>query len=175
MKLNLGCGSNKIAGCINIDANPDVKPDQVLDFRERLPYDDSSVDEVYLFHTIEHIEKKYHVGLFKEIRRVLKSEGIFTLAYPEFKRILENWLTNKNDNRQFWEATIYGRQLYPADYHVSAMDSLELSEVLKVVGFKGVRTYQEAIEDFNSITTCRKGEPMMNYEQVLYNEIFKEN
>ena len=66
LKLNLGSGSNKIDGFINIDLNPDNKPDLVANILEPLPYNDGSIDEIVLFHTIEHIQKRLHYGLHKK-------------------------------------------------------------------------------------------------------------
>jgi predicted SAM-dependent methyltransferase len=168
----LGCGNSHITGAVNVDINPDLKPDKIYDIRDPLPFEDNSFEEVYLFHTIEHIEKKYHLNIFKEIYRVLKSCGLFYMSYPEFKIIAQNWINNKDNNRDFWEATIYGRQLYPSDYHVCILDKSSLYETLKIIGYKNIIFKPEKFEPYNTVMIAEKGKPQKSYELVLYEEIF---
>ena len=61
--LNLGCGANKIPGSVNMDIEPSLEPDVIADFTEPLPFEAAEFDEVYLFHTIEHVQKKFHQGI----------------------------------------------------------------------------------------------------------------
>src|ERR1700685_3625005 len=85
IRLNLGCGSQVIAGYIGIDCEKSAKPDVLLDFTKvPLPYKDCSVEEIVMFHTIEHIPKKFHRFIFQECFRVLKKGGQFLLSYPDF-------------------------------------------------------------------------------------------
>lgn len=170
--LNLGCGSAKITGADNVDINPDTKADLIFDFRCPFPLESALYDEVYLFHVIEHIEKKYHQILFSEIRRVLKDDGTLYVSYPEFSKIVQNWLINKNADRHFWEATIFGRQSWPSDYHVCAMDTTDFKQYLYEHGFDLLSNVPEPIDQFNTICKIVKGEAPIMYEEVVYNEIF---
>jgi len=173
MKLNLGCGSTKLTDVVNVDMSDEVNPDMKFDIRGKFPFENDSVDEVYLFHTIEHIEKRYHSGLFLEINRVLKTGGILLVSYPEFGRILQNWLDNKSGKREFWEATIYGRQLYPGDYHVAAIDKIYLSLKLTEFSFIVEKMLPETGDDFNTIICAVKaGKPEIGYEELVHKEIF---
>ena len=170
--LNLGCGTNKITGATNLDCEESVKPDIVHNFTQSpLPFDDQSFDKVVLFHTIEHIEKKFHKFIFLQINRVLAPDGHLIVSYPEFSKIVQNWLTNFQGKRDFWEATIYGRQLYKSDYHVCAIDSDELKELLEVCGFYDLRFDVEPFDSFNSVARGLCGKPMRTYEEVLYREV----
>src|SRR5216683_2682763 len=102
IRLNLGAGSSRIPGYLSVDVESSVKPDVVCNFtKDRLPYKDNEIQEILFFHTIEHIERKYHKFIFSEI--------------------VQNWLDNKNGQREFWEHTVYGLQRYPSDFHVVAM------------------------------------------------------
>jgi SAM-dependent methyltransferase len=154
LKLNLGCGSTKLEGYVNIDVEPACQPDLVLNFvTERLPYESETVDEVVMFHTIEHIQRHLHVRILSEIHRVLKNGGQVILSYPNFWICAQYWKENYQGQRDFWHATIFGRQLYPADYHVCAMDPTELEILLRDIGFERVRSLPEKTEVYNSITT----------------------
>jgi predicted SAM-dependent methyltransferase len=170
--LNLGCGSAKIDGCINIDSEISCKPDLVLDFTSKpLPFEANSVKQVYFFHTIEHITKRLHRAILSEIHRVLEMNGNFYVSYPEFIKCAENWKANKGGLKPFWEATIFGRQLYASDYHVALMDSFELEGLLREIGFTHIRSVPEEGEEFNTITACRKGEPYIPYERLIASDM----
>jgi len=155
---------------VNIDAEPKVNPDRIINFiTGKLPYKQGTVDEVYLFHTIEHISKKFHLKVFAEIYKALKPNGKFYLAYPEFSRCYLNWKANYQGKRDFWEATMFGRQLYPTDFHVCAMDSYEVERMLKSVGFGATQFKPETRpENHNTIMLAVKnGTPDIPYEEVI--------
>lgn len=86
MKLNLGCGYNKIAGYVNVDHDPKCQPDIVADLEERLPFEDSSVDEIIMFHVLEHLgqDVKTYFAFWKELYRVLKPEGELKITVPHW-------------------------------------------------------------------------------------------
>jgi predicted SAM-dependent methyltransferase len=173
-KLNIGCGSTKIKGCINIDTEKKCKPDLVHNIlKAPLPFKNKYADEIYLFHTIEHIRKMFHRTVLKEIHRVLKPNGVFMVSFPEFLKCVRNWELNKDDLKQFWEMTIFGRQLYPADHHVCIMDSREFVQVLLEIGFKDIKCTSEPDQDFNTIISCKKGIPFLKYEEMLSKDIAK--
>ena len=156
MRLNLGCGNIKISDCINIDIEKSVEPDLVHDFsREELPYD------------TEHIQRIFHREMFLEINRVLKTQGLFYLSYPEFSKCLNNWLSNHLGKRDFWEATIYGSQRYKSDFHVCAIDSTELMGVLTESGFHNIECKPERNEQYNTVLKATKSIPYISYEELI--------
>ena len=176
LSLNLGCGTNHMTheGVVNIDCEECVKPDLLFNFTSgnRLPWADHTVDEIYIFHTIEHINKRKHAGLFFEINRLLKDDGLLLMSYPEFEKICRCWLSNFQGRRAFWEATIYGRQLYPSDAHVCAMSSeYYVRDILEKCGFYAIKFEPERAEVYNTICRAQRTEPQISYEQVLYNEV----
>ncbi len=79
-KLNLGCGEKKMEGYINIDKRKEVNPDLQIDLEEaHLPYEESSIDEIYTSHLLEHITN--FNPLIEEMYRVLKPNAkIFIFA-----------------------------------------------------------------------------------------------
>lgn len=171
--LNLGCGEEKITGATNVDVNPVTKCELTFDIKKPFPLKDDAYDKVYLFHTIEHIEKKHRLNVLKEIRRVMRDDAELIISYPEFSEIINNWLTNKNCDRIFWEATIYGRQSYEGDYHYAAVHTPEFIEHLKMVGLKVEKQFPEPRQEYNTVLKCSKSMPLLSYEEVLYNEVFK--
>jgi predicted SAM-dependent methyltransferase len=175
LRLNLGCGEFKLDGFINIDCVEDsrVKPDLKLDFIEQqLPYEAETVDQIWMIHCIEHIERFKWLVLFSEVLRVLKPNGSFTLAYPEFKECAKRFIDNEGNNRNFWRATLYGRQMYPSDYHVTPMDSHDLKEVMENYGFYRVNFKAESTnEPYNTIMCGYKDPDPITREMVLISEL----
>jgi len=80
LKLNLGCGPNKLVGFVNIDKQKEVNPDLVWNVEEGLPFPDNSVDLIYSNHFLEHIDN--FIGLMRECWRVLKPNGLFEATVP---------------------------------------------------------------------------------------------
>lgn len=173
-KLNIGCGNNKIPGYINIDCEPSCKPDLLHNFiLSPLPFKKNTVSEIVFFHTIEHIHKMFHQRILKECWRVLKPDARLIITYPEFTVCVNNWKTNYRGKKEYWEKTIFGRQLYPSDFHVCIMHTPDFTATLTDCGFDKIQSVPELGEEWNTIITAVKGEKMLNYEDLVYNYVTK--
>lgn len=167
-KLNIGCGMNKIPGYVNIDIEKSCKPDLVHNFvNEKLPFKNNSVSEILLFHTIEHVQKRFHARVLAECWRVLVPKGRIIITYPEFLKCVKNWRTNYRGMRDFWENTIFGRQLYPGDAHVCIMHTPYFIEVMIACGFDKIVDKPEPHEKQYTTITAIKGDCVINYEQLV--------
>tara|TARA_R110000765_G_scaffold71547_1_gene138906 strand:- start:19 stop:579 length:561 start_codon:yes stop_codon:yes gene_type:complete len=172
-KLNLGCGHNVIDGYVNIDVQELPGVDLSLDFiKNKLPFEDGEVSEVVMYHTIEHVEKKHHYAIFSEIRRVLGIGGELFLSYPDFFNCVERLKTATDDDRQFWEATIYGRQLVPSDYHVCVISSAYLLGILAPLGFAEFAVAEEDDGPHYQVLRCTASEKVMSREKLFYDEVY---
>jgi SAM-dependent methyltransferase len=79
VKLNIGAGHTNIPGFINIDISS--RADISLDLgKDRLPFDDDSVDLIFSYHTLEHVPD--YLFALSEIHRVLKHGGRFLVGLP---------------------------------------------------------------------------------------------
>jgi predicted SAM-dependent methyltransferase len=83
--VNLGCGPHYVEGMINCDGNLFNKIDLWLDLRNPLPFPDSSVAVAYCSHTLEHLFPDDALRLLREIRRVLRPDGIARVVVPDVK------------------------------------------------------------------------------------------
>lgn len=171
-KLNLGCGDCKLEGYWNVDIDEGVKPDQVVNICGYLPYPNEYFETIIFMHTIEHIEKKYHEAMFAEIHRILSPTGNFVLGYPEFSVCLQYWLDNYLGKREFWEACIYGRQTTKSDFHVSAMHTPELKDMLTDLGFIDIFSTPEPTNPQYTVLKARRGTPLPTYEDHLREVVF---
>lgn len=141
---------------------------------EELPFNECTFEKIYLFHTIEHIpERKFH-KVFSEIWRVLTFGGLVYISYPEFSRCAMNYISNYRGMREFWKATIYGRQLYPTDFHCTLMDTPFFTQYLTEEGFSIKASFPEPIENFNSVVVAAKGVKPLTFEAVVGQSLFVE-
>lgn len=171
INYNLGCGSSKIPGCINVDISPENEPDIVADFRKPFVQEAGVADRVFLFHTIEHIEQQYHSAVYLEAYRLLKPGGLFVLSYPEFEACAKRYIENYKGQREFWHATIFGRQSHKADYHVSAMRTQEVIAKLMECGFTSIEpNHEPAPNEFNTIVKCVRGN-LLSAESIFLSNV----
>jgi len=174
MKLNLGCGTSRIEGFINVDIDASLSPEQCWDFTKSFPVDSNSVEVVTLYHVIEHISKANRDFILSEIHRVLQPEGLFIVSYPEFMKCVENWKNNVRGKRDFWEATLYGRQASVFDHHVTIMDTDQFCLQLVRHGFEVLFRGSEPGQEFNSVVKAKKCH-QFTYEEALCESVgFKE-
>jgi SAM-dependent methyltransferase len=85
MRLNLGCGNKHMDGWVNVDKFATPAVDQVLDLEKfPWPWPDDSVDEVLLFHVLEHLgaQTDTYLGIFKELYRVCRDGATILIAVP---------------------------------------------------------------------------------------------
>jgi len=79
VRLNIGAGHTFIPGFKNIDISN--KADITLDIgKDKLPFEDNSVDMIFSYHTLEHIPD--YLFALSEIYRVLKHGGRFLVGLP---------------------------------------------------------------------------------------------
>jgi predicted SAM-dependent methyltransferase len=87
--VHLGCGTRRIPGMLNCDGNLLRKPDIWLDLRLPLPFPDRSVEVAYSSHTLEHLFPDQALALLREMRRVLRPDGVARVAVPDMSYALE--------------------------------------------------------------------------------------
>lgn len=85
MKLNLGCGYNKLEGWLNVDRFDACAPDLVCDLEQTpWPFEDSSVDEVLLNHALEHLgaDSDRFLAIIQELYRVCHGGATVRINVP---------------------------------------------------------------------------------------------
>lgn len=114
--LNIGCGNYTINGFISLDIYTDhYHRNQKSNFieynlrKDNLPFQNNSIDNIYISHVIEHIETKFVEKFIEESYRVLKLGGVLRVACPDAEFLYEvssfendywswriNWFKGKN-------------------------------------------------------------------------------
>jgi SAM-dependent methyltransferase len=79
LQVNIGAGASYIPGFVNVDIAEHA--DVSLDLNTSpLPFEDGSVDLVFSYHTLEHLER--YLFALGEIHRVLRHGGRFLVGLP---------------------------------------------------------------------------------------------
>lgn len=84
-KLNLGCGLQKIEGFWNIDIEPKVNPDQVLDIETTpWPFEDDFFEKINATSILEYVGEnpKIFLNIIKEMYRVSKDKCEWFVRIP---------------------------------------------------------------------------------------------
>jgi SAM-dependent methyltransferase len=82
VKINFGCGTNRLDGWRNFDAD--------LDISRRLPFPSDHADLILAEHVIEHVEYRQALAFMRECRRVLKPGGVARFAVPSIEKVWKN-------------------------------------------------------------------------------------
>lgn len=94
--LNLGCGEDRLPGALNVDIDPTVNPDQVVDLQDApWPWPEDSFKLVIARHVLEHLDPVP----WSEIERVAQNGGELELTYPIGHTRFED-----PTHKQFWNA-----------------------------------------------------------------------
>ncbi len=115
IKLNLGCGTRKKDGWVNIDSAAECRPDIRHDLSDPLPFGDLSVDEVLADAVLEHFDKYARHFIVYHWTRVLKVGGVITISVPNFQKIMHRYLKWKFDD---FVDTIFGETMWESRYYI---------------------------------------------------------
>ncbi len=86
LRLNLGCGMNRLDGFVNVDRHgePDLRHDlEVIPW----PWPDDSVSEILLKHVLEHLgrDPNVYLGIMKELYRVCQDGAFIQVIVPNHR------------------------------------------------------------------------------------------
>ncbi|RUU23682.1 methyltransferase domain-containing protein [Mesorhizobium sp. M7A.T.Ca.TU.009.01.3.2] len=79
VKLNFGCGTNRMEGWENFD--------EEVDITKQLPFIDGYADFIFAEHVVEHVDYRQALAFFAECHRVLKPGGVIRIAVPSLENI----------------------------------------------------------------------------------------
>ena len=81
-KIVLGCGKfGKKQGWLNVDIDPKVNPDQIVDLEKPWPWPDNSFDAAEAHMIIEHIQNI--IPFMNELWRVCKPKALVHVVVPD--------------------------------------------------------------------------------------------
>jgi hypothetical protein len=134
IKVNFGCGTNRLPGWTNVDSEVDItKP---------LPYASGQAQFILAEHVVEHTTYHEAVEFFKECRRILRRGGVLRVVVPSVENI---WKRGNAEYFRFttkWQpdATLRGalHNIVYCHGHRSAWTDSLLEATLILAGFDRV-------------------------------------
>ncbi len=87
--VDLGCGSRKFPGSIGMDLVAVPGVDVVADMSRGLPFKDDSLDGIYAYHVLEHLDD--FLAAMGEIWRVLRDGGRAYIKVPHSASTFMTW------------------------------------------------------------------------------------
>jgi len=167
VKLNLGCGQNRREGYVNVDREPAVEPDVVMDMEDfPWPFDTDSVDEVVANHVLEHIGATTNVfiGVMQEIYRICRAGATIHIAVPHPRH--DNFLNDPTHVRAVTPMTmaLFSREnclRWEADGAANSPLALYADVDFRLVDWKAIvdekykdhPNLEEMLERYNNIAT----------------------
>lgn len=142
MRLNLGAGGCEIPGYTSVDrkSGQEVYP---------LSYPDSSADEIYASHVLEHFSHREVGEVLKDWVRVLKPGGVLKIAVPNFDKIIE-WYKQERADLPLM-GYLLGGQTDENDYHKCVFNESGLRADMEAAGLTNVQGWQATQTDCASL------------------------
>lgn len=169
-KLEIGLGnSRKKEGFITSDLN--LKTDYPYDLRMGLPFGKDSIDMIYSEHVLEHFSYKDLIFLLKDCYRVMKPNGVFSVAIPNAKIYLNAYANSEPFDQKKYCSYQFGLSyknkidyvnyiFYMDGEHRHMFDEESVVTILSEVGFNNVK-----LRDFDS---------QIDQEERRYQSIYAE-
>ena len=146
MKLHIGGKQIKDGWKIlNIQKNDGV--DFVGSISDLSQFDDSSIEEIYASHVVEHVDQKNIKKTLEGIYRVLKNDGKFYISVPDLDVLCRIFIDNKAPAKVKFHVMrmMFGGQTDEFDYHYFGWNYEFLNSYLIEAGFKK----NERVKSFN--------------------------
>jgi predicted SAM-dependent methyltransferase len=91
-RLHWGCGSWRPSGWINADRKEGSGIDISSDIRDGLPLVTGSIDYAVSIHALPEVPYPDLIRVLKELRRVLRPNGVLRLGLPDLERTIQAYL-----------------------------------------------------------------------------------
>lgn len=142
IKLELGAGRKKGSnGWTTVDvAGADINHD----LRKGIPLRDASVDVIYTSHLLEHLPYPHLVTFLEECRRVLKSDGQFSVCVPDMGSYINAYV----------EKTSF--RIAATKYGPAIVDTGSSLDQINYVAYMGGH-HHYMFDEENLINTLKKG------------------
>ena len=158
LKLNLGSGSQKLPGFINIDKY-DERADYQLSVQE-LDLNRGSCEHITAYHFLEHLDILEYEQVINKIKFLMCPGGILEITVPnlaECCRCLVENAEEDNSMRHWFISTIYGRQVSGGeiDFGQFHKNGFVISRLIADLSFYGFEILDTQLYNDNDTPSIR--------------------
>ena len=139
VKIHIGCGTRKLHGWVNVDVDPDVRPDRV-DNVFLTSFAPGCATVIYACHVLEHVARNSYLSVLAAWFDRLAPGGVVRIAVPDFGQVAWSYIEQKAGLSELL-GFLVGGQKTQHDFHEMVFDQDSLAEALTRVGFVNVRAY----------------------------------
>ena len=111
-RLQLGAGTEPLAGWLNTDLEPSGPQVAYLDATRPFPFAPATFDYVFTEHQIEHVELEQAFAMLEECFRVLKPGGTIRVATPSLEAMVALCTAEPDELQRHYLRTV-GDMYYP--------------------------------------------------------------
>lgn len=138
LRLNIGCGHIPMDGYVNVDAR-DLPGVDVIAEAADLPFERSSVDEIYSAHLVEHFpQEELKRRVLPYWHSVMKPGGILRAVTPDGEAMLTAFADGSYRFEDFREV-LFGGQDYDGDFHYNLLTPDSFRDLVEAAGFVAVQ------------------------------------
>ena len=134
MKLNIGCGYNRLEGWLNLDSSQDSAADRIMPAHD-LAFPPASVSEIKAQQLVEHLGFFRTRFFLSECWRVLAPGGALTLETPHIEKTFGVFLAGDRRAKEAALGWIYGSET-PGMNHLYCFPGDLLAEIIAGAGFE---------------------------------------
>lgn len=132
IKLQFGCGENRLEGWQNFDSD--------LDLSQPLPFGDNYADMIFMEHVLEHFDSHTIYRILYDCHKILKPGGVLRICVPTLKYVTRekavDLILNHGHRFVFARESLAG-MLYAAGFewgHIVSTIKRDMDGHWKVIG-----------------------------------------
>lgn len=154
MKLNIGCGTVKIAGYFNVDIRYLPNVDVVDNAKFLRRFQNENITVIYACHVLEHFSRWDVKTILERWYNLLQPDGWLYISVPDFEAVVNRYREERNVNELI--GFLYGGQDYDENFHHYCWDFISLRIDLEKVGFVDVKRYDWKTSEFRNFDDYSK-------------------
>jgi len=135
-KMNYGCGYDRRAGYLNVDAYAGCEPDFLIQPGDFSKLPKRHFGEIYARDVLEHIPRPQTLRTLLEFASLMKMGGTLIVQTSSILHVAEKMRENPSFADHYgWSICLFGNQAHEGDFHLTGFTDASLTVHLAAAGF----------------------------------------